>query len=144
MKDLKEEYAQRALIFHNITNCPIESPFYDAISETCIKCETPDPIFNMFAKECTHCQQDEELDVEKRICKSKPHYTNFSKVLNWKLDGGNLPEIDKTLTPCPIEKPYFNGVICISCDLPLYWSVSGNLCKKCDGGFSFDMNTRNC
>jgi hypothetical protein len=58
---------------------------------------------------------DEELDSDKKVCRSRPHYTNFSKLSNWNLDGAKLPEIDKNLTPCPDEKPYFNGVICIVC-----------------------------
>lgn len=72
------------------------------------------------------------------------HYTNFTKVKNWNLDGGNLPEVNKNLTPCPNEKPYFNEVICIVGDLSLYWSVSANLCKKCDSDQVFDMNTKKC
>lgn len=37
------------------------------------------------------CEGDEEIDSDKKVCKSIPHYTNFSKVTNWNLDGGNLP-----------------------------------------------------
>lgn len=144
MDDLQEEYSERALIFHNITNCPLTTPFFNPRLEECIECVEPDNLFNMYTKECDRCDGDQEVDPEKKKCQSKPHYTNFSRVENWNMDGGSLPEVDPKLTPCPDEKPYFNGVICTKCELPMYWSVSANLCKECESGYRFDMNTKKC
>jgi hypothetical protein len=98
----------------------------------------------MYSKLCTRCNLDEELDTDKKTCRSKPHYTNFSSVDNWNLGGGQMPVIDPNLTPCQDYKPYFNGVVCISCDLPHYWSISANLCKQCENGTTFDLNTKRC
>lgn len=44
-----------------------------------------------------------------------PHYTNFTKLMNWNIAGATLPTIDTKLTPCPDDRPYFNGVLCIKC-----------------------------
>lgn len=54
----------------------------------------------MFTKECIACGIDEEIDNKTKNCKVKPHYTNFTKVLNWNLEGGELPTIDLKLMPC--------------------------------------------
>lgn len=98
----------------------------------------------MYSKECTSCDNEEVLDQDNKVCKFKPHYTNFTKQKNWDLDGGNLPAVDNKLTPCPDAKPYYNGVVCVSCELPQYWSVSANLCKTCPKDQAFDINTKKC
>ena len=69
----------------NVTNCPIATPFFDG--KKCISCEGEYPIFNMETEKCDHCIYDTKLDSTKRSCEQIPHYTNYSIVDNYLLDG---------------------------------------------------------
>jgi len=55
--DLIEEYYQRNIRYHNITNCPLDKPFFNG--EECILCLDPQPVFNILTRECTHCPEDQ-------------------------------------------------------------------------------------
>ena len=46
--DLIEEYYQRSVQYDNITNCPLDFPFFDG--EQCIACTQPNAVFNMLTK----------------------------------------------------------------------------------------------
>lgn len=48
--DLIEEYYQRSVQYDNITNCPLEFPYFNG--EQCIACSEPKAVFNMFTKKC--------------------------------------------------------------------------------------------
>ena len=38
------------------------------------------------------------------------------------------------MTPCPEEKPYFDGAECIECELPQYFDAEANQCLNCTEG----------
>lgn len=45
INDIVNDYIQRAASNDNITNCPLDKPFYDG--STCITCKVPNNVFNM-------------------------------------------------------------------------------------------------
>jgi hypothetical protein len=52
---------------------------------------------------------------------------------------------NQNLKPCPSDKPYYNGSICIKCtsERPLFNIESGK-CLKCHDGTFFDKNQQAC
>jgi hypothetical protein len=54
-----------------------------------------------------------------------------------------LPTPPVGLTPCPEDKPCYNGT-CVKCLLPRYWSVKDSACLKCPKGTVFGINTKTC
>lgn len=87
--DLIEEYYQRNIRYHNITNCPLDKPFFDG--EKCMICTDPEPVFNILTKECTHCPEDQDPDSNLRKCVLQPHYTKFATLDNWAQEGAPMP-----------------------------------------------------
>lgn len=140
--DLIEEYYQRSIQYDNITNCPLENPFFDGNS--CINCHEPEPIFNILTRNCEACPFDTQLNTGLRICQQVPHYSDYSKATTYSLDGASsLPTPDPKLTPCPSKTPFWNGK-CLSCRSGRWWSVKDNVCKSCPAGNAFDSNLKTC
>jgi hypothetical protein len=140
--DVIEEYYQRSILYNNVTNCPLEFPFFDG--KDCINCTGSQNLFNMQTKQCGSCPLDTELNVALRTCNQVPHNSDFTKTKNYNLDGASsLPIPDPKLSPCPPEAPFYNGS-CINCNRGLWWSVKENKCKSCDKGLAFDKNVMQC
>lgn len=57
---------------------------------------------------------------------------------------GTPPDSIKGSDSCPSSQPYFNGMNCISCSLPLFFNFSSNVCSACDISYMFDTNTKTC
>lgn len=57
---------------------------------------------------------------------------------------GSPPPQNSTLQSCTNEQPYFNGLNCISCSLPLYFNFDGKICTSCPSTDSFDITTKKC
>ena len=51
--DLIEQYYQRSIRYDNITNCPIDFPFFDG--KQCIQCTNAQPAFDISQKKCVAC-----------------------------------------------------------------------------------------
>ncbi len=49
-------------------------------------------------------------------------------MFNWAQEGAPMPVYEKSLLPCPQDKPYYNGKTCEACALPKYWSIKKNAC----------------
>lgn len=140
--DLIEEYYQRSVQYDNITNCPLEFPFFDG--DQCIACAQAKSVFNMFTKKCEFCPTDTQINTGLRVCEQIPHYSDYTKANNYNLDGASgLPPPDSKLTPCPEKTPYWNGT-CINCRGGKWWSVKDNTCKSCPAGMAFDSNLKSC
>ena len=139
--NIVEQYYQRSRFYHNVTNCPLDSPFYEG--SQCNKCQQPTPIFNMQSSKCEKCPFDTKLNTDKHVCEQIPHFTDYKKLDNFILDGVVLPAAPTDTTPCPSQKPYFEGK-CVACRLPSYWNVRQNKCKDCPTGQVFDPNTKTC
>ncbi len=140
--DLIEEYYQRSIQYDNITNCPLDFPYFEGSS--CINCSADLPVFNMFSKKCDSCPEDSKINVDLRVCEQTPHYTDYTKASSYSLDGASsLPSPPANLTPCPAKTPFWNGK-CISCKNGQWWSVKDNICKSCPAGKAFDINLKAC
>ena len=140
--DLIEEYYQRSIQYDNITNCPLEHPFFDGTA--CLNCKEPEPIFNILTRNCEACPFDTQLNTGLRVCQQIPHYSDYRKATTYSLDGASaLPTPDPKLTPCPSRTPFWNGK-CISCRSGRWWSVKDNVCKSCPAGNAFDSNLKAC
>ena len=101
LDDVIEEYYQRSIQYHNVTNCPLDFPFYDG--QQCMNCSSPSlPLFNMQTKACDACPFDTSVDLDLRKCIPMPHNSDYTKSNNYNLDGAtSLPTPDPKLTPCP-------------------------------------------
>lgn len=51
--NLIDQYYLRSRNYENVTNCPIEYPFFNG--QECIICEEPNLIFNYSSKKCVNC-----------------------------------------------------------------------------------------
>lgn len=50
------------------------------------------------------------------MCVPNHHYTNWDALNNYYTGGMPLPQpTDPSATPCPADKPYFNGEQCVAC-----------------------------
>jgi hypothetical protein len=140
--DLIEEYYQRSVRYDNITNCPLEFPYFDG--QQCIRCDQDGAVFNMFTKQCDFCPYDTAINTALRVCQQIPHYSDYAQTANYNLDGASsLPAPDPSLTPCPQRTPFWNGT-CVRCKGGKWWSVKDNLCKSCPAGLAFDVNIKSC
>lgn len=57
---------------------------------------------------------------------------------------GTIATPKTNATPCPTEKPYYDGKHCNICLMPKYWSVKKNSCVACDAPKLFDVNDHQC
>lgn len=140
--DLIEQYYQRSIRYDNITNCPIDFPFFDG--KQCITCPQTAPAFDISQKKCVACPPDYRIDNDQKKCVPLLHYTNWTGLSNFSPLNGPFPTPDPLATPCPKEAPYYNGTGCMQCNLPLYFDIASQTCKKCDKGTAFSINEGAC
>ena len=74
--DLIEQYYQRSIRYDNITNCPIDFPFFDG--KKCINCSTSTPAFDISQKKCISCPGGNIIDNDQKKCMSCPNGTVFN------------------------------------------------------------------
>lgn len=127
--DLIEQYYQRSIRYDNITNCHVETPFFDG--KQCIICPTATPIFDISQKKCLACPAETKIDNSQKKCVPIKRYTNFDNLVNFYPATGPFPTPDADAVPCPKEAPYFNGTGCMACNLPQYFDIASQTCKKC-------------
>lgn len=140
--DLIEQYYQRSIRYDNITNCPIDFPFFDG--KQCIQCNPPTPVFDISQKKCFACPPETHIDNAQKKCVPDKHYTNFSTVSNWAPESGPFPTPDPDATPCPSTAPYYNGTFCIQCPMPKYFDIPSQSCQYCPNGTVFGLNEKAC
>ena len=87
--DLIEQYYQRSIRYDNITNCPIDFPFFD--SKQCIQCPPAQPAFDISQKKCIACPVDYHIDNTQKKCVPDVHYTNWTSVSNFAPENGPFP-----------------------------------------------------
>ena len=56
INDLIDEYYQRSIKYDHVTNCPLDTPFYNG--KKCIICPIESPVFDIFNRNCTACEGD--------------------------------------------------------------------------------------
>lgn len=120
------EYVDRSQQYNNITNCPLDKPFYDGTG--CINCTDPNPIFNMKTRLCTSCPSGQVLDSNSKVCVQgqapTPNATNPLALGN---SSGNAPTATNNDVACPLATPFFNGTACISCQT--FFDFNTNKCS---------------
>lgn len=140
--DLIEQYYQRSIRYDNITNCPIEYPFFDG--KKCIQCPAATPIFDISQKNCYACPFDYHIDNSQKKCIANVHYTNWTGLPNYFPSTGPFPVPSDDATPCNSSSPYYNGTSCIPCALPKYFDIASQTCKHCPNGQAFDLSEKQC
>lgn len=86
-----DEYYERSLRYDNVTNCPIDKPFFNG--QACIVCQEPRPVFNLFERRCVSCGDGFAPNNVTKMCDLIPipiYYTNYNDT-NYSLEG--LPSI---------------------------------------------------
>ena len=66
MNDIVNQYVARSQQYDNITNCPLDTPFYNNIK--CVQCSGSTPIFDMKDLRCTACPGNSSFNVDTRAC----------------------------------------------------------------------------
>jgi hypothetical protein len=98
--DLIEQYYQRSIRYDNITNCPLEYPFFDGSS--CIQCYSPNPIFDISQRICAACPAGSQVDNAQKKCTPATYYTNWTNVSNFYPQTGPFPPPPTNISlPCP-------------------------------------------
>lgn len=132
----------------DLSSCPPSAPYFNG--NLCINCELPN-YFDYTNSVCLTCGNGLEFDANAKICKpfnnsvnpqiSKLNSNLASNVLNY---AGAPPSSISGANSCPISGPYFNGMNCISCTLPLFFNFTSQVCSACDTSDMFDIKTRTC
>jgi hypothetical protein len=141
-----DDYYERSLRYDNVTNCPIEKPFFNG--KLCITCSEPRPVFDLMERKCVSCGEGYSPNNVTKKCDLIPipvYASNYNDT-NYSLDGlSNLPARPAdAVGDCPLKDPFFNGKKCISCIYPTYWSIPNSKCLTCSPDFAYDINTKNC
>lgn len=84
-------------------------------------------IYDISQKQCKTCENGTFYNSVTHQCEK--NYLKFNSNLTDNQNYvGTLPNIDSQIGFCPNDKPYFNGLSCISCSPPMYFSFITNLC----------------
>lgn len=67
-EDIMKIYNKRTEQYDNVTNCPLERPFFDG--KQCIQCPPGSPVFNMETQQCGNCPAGERVDDVAKRCTS--------------------------------------------------------------------------
>jgi hypothetical protein len=54
LDDVVDEYFKRSIKYENITNCPVDFPFFNGTH--CIDCPHQKPLFNLYTMKCVQCE----------------------------------------------------------------------------------------
>jgi len=86
-----------------------------------------------------------------KICKPlnnsvAPQYPVFNSNISPSVQNyvGTVPAAVGTASTCPEGQPFFNGMNCISCSLPLYFDFTTSACSTCPTSEKFDPATKKC
>ncbi len=97
------------------------------------------PNYFDFDKEvCLTCEKDKKFDIVDKVCKPinnavTPQFTVFNSNLgpNSQNYVGTPPPGIASAQSCSMADPFFNGMNCISCTLPLYFNFTSKVCESC-------------
>ena len=55
-----------------------------------------------------------------------------------------MPQYNSSLDSCATIAPYFNGEVCIACNLPSYFNFQTSKCQNCSPLQTFNTGNRQC
>ena len=125
----------------SLENCPDDKPYFN--NAECIECILP-AYFNFDTFKCEVCRETQKFsEVAKKCVEEKFLETQYKSNLNdAKNYHGEAPEISKdyvSIVECPKDNPFFNGEICLKCELPNYFNFDKMKCQSCPKGEIFDI-----
>lgn len=132
----------------NLTTCPSTAPYFNG--NDCISCQLPS-YFDFSNSVCLTCGVGYQFDVSSKICMPlnnsvSPQYPQLNSNLSPGTNNyvGTPPNQNNQLSNCPTAQPFFNGLNCLSCSLPLYFNFSSNVCSACGINYLFDITSQTC
>ena len=100
------------------------------------------------------CPADSHYDSDKKVCFTCPEgtiYIEAQQACQTKVSSnttqcseGAVYNFETKKCVCPEDKPYDNGVQCISCDLPHFWNAELKYCDQCEDGFVYNAGNEAC
>ncbi len=95
------------------------------------------------------CAQGQEFDLTSKICKPidnsvNPQFTKYNSNIGSNVNYVGNPNVLSNAEACSDDHPFFNGLNCISCALPLYFNFTSKVCQACENNYIFDSNTKGC
>ncbi len=144
INDLVAVYVARSQQYDNITNCPLDRPFYSG--NACINCTGSTPIFDMKSSVCTSCPTGTAFNSQEKVCKvvapSAPNATNVAAGTTYV---GPQPVSQPGDIVCPADTPFYNGTGCVACNgTTQVFNTSSLVCITCPSGSVYDNSTHNC
>lgn len=121
VNDVVNKYIATSQQHSNITNCPMETPFFNGY--VCINCTEPNNLFNMETRQCTSCPVGTTFNITSRYCVQSATpvipvtpVPNATHPISSNLLAGpyNPSPYD---VPCPTTQPFFNTQTkqCVAC-----------------------------
>lgn len=136
--------------------CPVGKEFYNGYE--CVGCKEGE-YFNFVTKKCEQCTDGKKFSINLHSCVkaagANEYQTNPVTSGNLIQDGLPLMQYLKTykdnrqkypgIKDCPKEKPFFDGVTCISCNsLFPYFNIERKLCQVCSSGSTYNAESKEC
>ena len=138
VEDLVNSYVARSRESQSLSNCPIETPFFNGI--VCINCTDPTPLFNMKTLQCTICPNRSIFCSEGKKCNTSNPTSSNPIAANNILGPDPQPTAQDTV--CPAATPYFTGTQCISC--PKLYDSYNKICFECPANKIWDPAQDKC
>jgi hypothetical protein len=126
-----------------VLGCPSSAPFSDG--QRCLSCPLPN-FYNFQTNHCELCPPGLVFSTLSRTCVPR---TSANNSRNSNLVGagnfmGQVPPYDPALLTCPAGSPFFDGLACITCQLPAYFDFLSLACQNCPAGTAFNAHVRLC
>ena len=123
--------------------------FYSEETKNCAKCPKDKPIEKN--GQCEECPKETYYDSKAMLCVMCGAGSSFNEtlqacatVIEPKCPLFGSYNKDKQMCECPADRPYTDGVECMACDLPHYWSEQTNKCEECKEGLVYNSIVKKC
>ena len=130
-----------------LTSCPSSSPFFSG--SQCISCPLPN-YFDYASSLCLQCGTGLKFDTINHICIPNSSVIPPNQLFNSNINPssqnyvGVIPAVNPLYSTCTPQKPFFNGINCLSCSLPFYFNFTANACQGCTSYNMFNTTTKSC
>ena len=130
-----------------LTSCPASAPFFDG--QACVACAPPS-YFDYSNSLCLNCHSGLVFSTATQKCASNNSLLPPPPVFNSNIGPSSLNYVGIPSAPnpaysnCPLSHPFFDGLHCLSCTLPLFFNFTVNTCQQCPLSMQFNTTTGNC